>query len=194
MPRRERVRALRERRARTLSELEGCILGSLWLRGPSTPYAVRRVFLDSPSWHWSGSAGAVYPALRRLERWGLVDSVHAPRGDRKARRYELTRKGRNRFLAWLEPPFGPDVLSLPPDPVRTRMSFITVLSSARRAKFFAASVAGLRKTQTAAAVRMGDDEAERWARSAASDATRARIAWLEHAHRQARRNGRPRSS
>src|SRR6185436_15686794 len=109
-----------------------------------TPYAVRRSFQLSPSSHWSGSAGAVYPALARLEERGLVRSEHAPRGGRQAWRYAITARGNARFRAWLEPPFAPEVISVPPDPLRTRIHFLATMTSARRAKFVAAALAGLR--------------------------------------------------
>src|SRR5690242_14236558 len=99
----------RAKPARPLSDLEGCVLGCLWKHGASTPYAVRRMFLDSPSSHWSGSAGAVYPLLERLERGGLVASRHAPRGARDGWTYSLTAAGRRRLRAWLEPPFAAEV-------------------------------------------------------------------------------------
>jgi DNA-binding PadR family transcriptional regulator len=181
---------LHKARDRRLSELEGCILGTLWLRGASTAYAVRRVFLDSPSSHWSGSAGAVYPALERLENLELVDSEHASRGDREAWRYALTSAGRRRFLTWLEPPFPEEIVSLPPDPLRTRLSFIGMLTPARRAEFFAASAAALREMRKLWKARRSDDENECWAYAAAIDAMRARLEWFERASRQARSGGR----
>jgi DNA-binding PadR family transcriptional regulator len=52
--------------------LEGCVLGILWERGPCTAYAARKVLRESPSPYWSGSAGAVYPLLARLEGRRLV--------------------------------------------------------------------------------------------------------------------------
>jgi DNA-binding PadR family transcriptional regulator len=117
---------------RGLSELEGTVLGHLERHGPSTAYAVRREFLLSPSTHWSGSAGAVYPLLARLENAGAVRSKRTAQGDRKATLYSLTEKGRRRFLAWLEPPFSFEAISLPPDPLRTRVQFLAALPQARR--------------------------------------------------------------
>src|SRR5262245_13459166 len=49
--------------SRNLTELEGTALGVIWAGQPCTPYRVRRVFLDSPSPSWSGSAGAIYPLI-----------------------------------------------------------------------------------------------------------------------------------
>jgi hypothetical protein len=44
-----------------LSEIEGCVLGLLAVDGPATPYAIRKVFLESPNPQWSGNAGTIYP-------------------------------------------------------------------------------------------------------------------------------------
>jgi len=172
------VSAKRARRERPLSELEGCVLGHLLRRGPCTPYAVRRSFQLSPSSHWSGSAGAVYPALERLEERGLVRSVHAPRGGRKAWRYALTARGRARFNTWLEPPFAPDVLSVPPDPLRTRVHFFSTMTPARRARFVAAAVTGIGRHLEVLARSRGHDEDDRRALAAARHALRARMRWL----------------
>jgi len=171
-------------RERPLSELEGCILGHLARRGPCTPYAVRRSFQLSPSSHWSGSAGAVYPALERLEERGLVRSEHAPLGGRQAWLYALTARGRARFRAWLEPPFAPDVLSVPPDPLRTRVSFFSTLTPARRARFVAAALAGVRRHLEAIAGLRGHDEDDRLAHTAARHALRARVRWLQGLRRR----------
>ena len=55
-----------------LTDLEQAALGVVWRDGPCTPYQVRKQFLDSPTPSWSGSAGTIYPLMRRLEDMGLV--------------------------------------------------------------------------------------------------------------------------
>lgn len=83
-----------------LTELEGAILGVL-VRDPSaTAYRVRRVFQESRSAEWSGSAGAVYPAIRRL----VADRLIKERAEADARgthTYELTRAGKETYEEWL---------------------------------------------------------------------------------------------
>ena len=93
----------RAKRDRSLSQSR-VASGHLEKHGACTPYAVRRTFLDSPSSHWSGSAGRGAPGARAAREVRLVKSVRAPRGGRRARRYSLTAAGRRRFFAWLEPP------------------------------------------------------------------------------------------
>ncbi len=125
----------KERRRDRLSELEGAVLGAISVLEPCTAYAVRQTFLRSPSTRWSGSAGAIYPLVRRLERRGLLSSKPHATGRRQGRHYELTNEGRGALTAWIGPPFSEEVSSIPPDPLRTRLSFLAVLSSDRRDAF-----------------------------------------------------------
>lgn len=75
-------------------------MGAIKKRGPLTGYRLRRMFLDSPSLEWSGSAGAIYPAIRRLAKANLVRAGRI-RDQRGARCYSLTAKGRLAVTAWL---------------------------------------------------------------------------------------------
>jgi DNA-binding PadR family transcriptional regulator len=118
-----------------LSELEGCVLGLVWLLGPCTPYVVRKTFVQSPSSQWSGSAGAIYPLVRRLERRGLLQSKPSATGSRKSHHYELTAEGRQRLTDWLGPPFNENVTGILPDPIRTRLAFLEALPRSRRHSF-----------------------------------------------------------
>jgi len=176
---------------RGLSELEGCVLGYLWKYGASTAYAVRKELLDSPSSHWSGSAGAIYPLLERLERRGVVASSKGARGDRQHWTYDLTDDGREALMAWLAPPLAYDIISVAPDPLRTRMYFLGALSAARRAAFLAQArdklAAYIKELQAISQ----DDEFDRLATRGAIRATRARIAWLDDVQRSLARAGKP---
>lgn len=124
---------------RKLSELEGCVLGLLWEKGPSTPYAVRQVFLKSPSPQWSGSSGAIYPLLERLERRKLVRSKAHATGQRQGTLFSLTAAGTSAFRAWLGPPVPEWVIGIPPDPLRTRVNFLGALPAVKRAKLLRAA-------------------------------------------------------
>lgn len=123
------------RRRNRLSELEGAVLGAVSLLGPCTAYAVRRTFLRSPSTQWSGSGGAIYPLVRRLERRGLLSSRPFATGRRQGRHYELTNEGQELLTTWIGPPFSEEVSGIPPDPLRTRLSFLAVLPDDRRDVF-----------------------------------------------------------
>ncbi|MBL9095862.1 MAG: PadR family transcriptional regulator [Alphaproteobacteria bacterium] len=83
-----------------LTELEGAIF-SVLVRAPSaTAYRIRRVFQDSRSAEWSGSAGAVYPAIRRLVAERLIKE-RAEADGRGTHTYVLTPAGRTAYERWL---------------------------------------------------------------------------------------------
>jgi DNA-binding PadR family transcriptional regulator len=168
---------------RTLSELEGCVLGYLWKHGPCTAYAVRKEMLESPSSHWSGSAGAIYPLLERLEDGGLVASRKTSRGDRQHWLYELTKSGRDCLTEWLSPPLGRDLISVAPDPLRTRVYFLGALSPRQRARFLAQARENLERHIEELAAMPSVDEFDRLADRGAVRLTRARIAWLKEVER-----------
>jgi DNA-binding PadR family transcriptional regulator len=112
-----------------MTELEGAILGLLRDGRDTTPYAVRRQFQISPSAEWSGSAGAVYPAIRRLEAAGLIVG-RAQKDGRGTKRYALTETGRAAHDGWLcdvKRASGPGM-----DPFRTRAGQWFFLSPRRR--------------------------------------------------------------
>ena len=168
--------------ARDLTELEGIVLGIVWSRQPCTPYQVRREFADSPSPHWSGSAGAIYPLVSRLESAGLLRSVAHATGSRKSRLYNLTPAGRNALVRWVGPPLPPGILSVPPDPLRMRIAFMTVLPPARRRRFLEAIEKGLHEfleifERDYTERRLGDPQAELMAHGAVR-MQKTRLEWI----------------
>lgn len=166
------------------SELEGAVLGIVAREGPCTAYAVRKRFQASPSPQWSGSAGAIYPLVERLVERGWLRSRAQTSDRRKGRLYSLTPAGRSRLTAWLAPPLGPEVTGVPPDPLRTRLSFLAVLPAAARRAFVEEALAGNRAALQAARAdlreaRKGPDPWRRLVARGALAALRARKGWLE---------------
>jgi DNA-binding PadR family transcriptional regulator len=84
---------------RPITELEGAILSEIHHRGQKTAFQVRRAFASSFSLEWNGSAGAIYPAVKRLEREGFIHAG-AAEGGRAARRLSLTGPGIAALDAW----------------------------------------------------------------------------------------------
>jgi DNA-binding PadR family transcriptional regulator len=82
-----------------LTELEGAILSEIQNRGNDTAFKVYRAFEASQSLEWKASAGAVYPAVKRLEAKGYLE-VSAPEGGRAKRRLRLTNEGRSSLVEW----------------------------------------------------------------------------------------------
>ncbi len=131
-----------------LSELENVVLGVVNVNQPCSAYRVRMVFARSPSRHWSGSAGSIYPLVRRLESGGLLQSV-TRRGDGRATRlYRLTRRGRSRLLSWLRPPLPDGGHLVTMDPLRVRVRFMEALRPEERFALLEEAEAKLREKLT----------------------------------------------
>jgi DNA-binding PadR family transcriptional regulator len=109
---------------RGLTELEGAILSEIEHRGRRTAFQVRRAFAESFSLEWRGSAGAVYPAVRRLEGEGLL-SASEPAGGRKTRTLALTAIGREALLKWASDPLLASSSGV--DPFRLRAGIWSLL-------------------------------------------------------------------
>lgn len=112
-----------------LTELEGAILGVVRRDQNCTAYHIRQEFLTSPSAEWSGSAGAVYPAIRRMKSGGLVRE-RSQRDGRGTKTYVLTAAGKTAHDRWLcdvERAIGPGL-----DPFRTRAGFWPALAADKR--------------------------------------------------------------
>jgi DNA-binding PadR family transcriptional regulator len=172
-----------------LTELEGCVLGIVWSQGPCTAYAARRVFLDSPSPYWSGSAGAVYPLLARLEHRGLVRARAHRLGLRASRRFGITPRGRRLLERWLGPPLPDWVLGIPMDPLRTRMGFLGALPAREQSRFLAEAGRQARvhletSRRELARALAGSDVYEELVVRGAVASLEARLSWLSAARRR----------
>jgi DNA-binding PadR family transcriptional regulator len=84
------------------SSLEAALVGLL-ARGPASGYELRKVFQTTPLAAYSDSPGAVYPALRRLEKRGLVSGREAA-GGRRRKQLRLTATGRAWAQRWAAAP------------------------------------------------------------------------------------------
>ena len=81
--------------------LDWALLGLLH-QGPQAGYDLRRTFSSTPIAHFSDSPGTIYPALRRLERRGLIEPVPGePGSGRRRRPLRLTRSGEAALVEWL---------------------------------------------------------------------------------------------
>ena len=123
--------------ARVLTELESCVLGVTWQRGPCTAYVIRREFTISSSSHWSSSAGSIYPVLARLESLELIAAEEASWGTGTKKQYRITDAGLGTLKEWLGPPLEAWAGASTYDPIRTRMYFLGALTPAKRRRFVA---------------------------------------------------------
>jgi DNA-binding PadR family transcriptional regulator len=91
-----------------LTSFEHILLGLICAE-PSSGYDLKRRFATTPMGVYQPSSGTLYPALRRLERQGLVrpQSSHDPQSTRQRRVYEATGTGRAAHTSWLRTPVEP---------------------------------------------------------------------------------------
>jgi DNA-binding PadR family transcriptional regulator len=87
-----------------LTTLEYGLLGLVGM-APMSGYDVHKVFETTPLAHFSSSPGAIYTALRRLERRGLLGARLDRTTEARPRRvYSLSEAGDAALLAWLREP------------------------------------------------------------------------------------------
>ncbi len=116
------------------TELECCVLGIIRQLQPCTAYQVRRELQISQSSFWSGSAGSVYPLLRRLTDRGSVTAAHEAWGERSKQLYRLTRAGERELKRWTTTlPAWAGAVTV--DPIRTRVFFFDLLTPRQRMAF-----------------------------------------------------------
>lgn len=154
-----------------LTDLEGAALAVIARRGRVTRYALMQAFAGSPSGFWSGSAGAVYPMIRRLLAARMLNAHAASDGRRKRVDYDMTAKGRAAFEAWLLDAGRAADMGM--DPLRTRLISLDLLPAARRKTFLNEVAAEI--ARIAASPAFEDDRA---ARAVHESWLAARMAWI----------------
>jgi len=121
-----------------VSTLERTLLGLVALDQPCTAYHIRQRFIQSPSPRWSGSAGAIYPALSRLTERGLLAAREDSENPRRARWLRITSRGRKALKdALLAPVTRRDVMDY--DPLRARVRALGALPASSRVEALAHS-------------------------------------------------------
>jgi DNA-binding PadR family transcriptional regulator len=87
-----------------LTTFEYALLGLIGM-SPMTGYDVHKVFDSTPLTHFSSSPGAIYPALGRLSRIGLLEArLDAAKETRPRRVFSLTAAGGQALDLWLHQP------------------------------------------------------------------------------------------
>ncbi|WDI30431.1 PadR family transcriptional regulator [Hyphococcus flavus] len=127
--------------ARDLTNLENVALAHLWKVQPCTGHQLRLAFESSSAGRYSGSSGAIYPLLRRLESSGLIRSRVGANGEQQKKLYTITARGlaaAKRWLLKLEPK---DAFA--DDPIKTRFQYIRLLDEKFQAEWFRLAIAAL---------------------------------------------------
>jgi DNA-binding PadR family transcriptional regulator len=92
---------------RPLTSFEQVLLGVITAE-PRSGYGLKKLFSASPAGVYQPSAGALYPALRRLEARGLLSAEQKVSSGRRALRlYQATPAGRAAHVDWLREPVAP---------------------------------------------------------------------------------------
>ena len=86
-----------------LSTTSYVVLGMIALRGPSTPYDLKRAVGHSVGYFWHFPHAQLYSEPERLRDAGLLDRVSEQDG-RRRKTYSLTDEGRDAVRAWLASP------------------------------------------------------------------------------------------
>jgi DNA-binding PadR family transcriptional regulator len=179
-----------------ITELEGAVLGVVWSLGPITAYGVLQRFSASTTRGWSASTGAIYPAIKRLTREGLLESTPELQDRRSTRLLAITEAGKSALRDWimgLEHWMG----GAPVDPVRTRMNYIGILSRGQQLALVENARSNARRALNEIASFVPDPGHHREGVAIAARGVRAdieaRIAWLGEVEKLLSRNGQGRT-
>jgi len=169
---------------RDLSRMELAVLGLVHKGAPCTTYWIRRQFQASKSSFFSGSAGGVYPAVRRLERRRLVVAAERQEGRKRSREYRLTQEGLEALRRWLSPPLPPEDVAFTMDPLRTRVFALDALPPPERRRFVAAALKQARRFAAEVEAeteekRLSGDRFDHLGSLGVTYEARARVRWLE---------------
>jgi PadR family transcriptional regulator AphA len=92
-----------ERSTERLSTTSYVVLGMIGLRGPSTPYDLKRAVGHSVGYFWSFPHAQLYSEPQRLEKMGLLELETEDSG-RRRKIYSITEAGRAAVRDWLASP------------------------------------------------------------------------------------------
>ena len=123
------------------SLLAYALLGLVQQR-PRSGYDLRKIFANTPMGTFSDSPGAIYPALQRLEKRGLVSGrVHPSRGIRRRRLYRPTSSGKRAFKALQTKTIARDDVIHRVDELMLRFSFMDETAGSAQAIRFLKALA-----------------------------------------------------
>ena len=100
------------------------LIGLIHLQ-PQTGYDLRKVFETTPMGHYSSSPGAIYPALKRLEKDGWIEGqVEGQQTLRPKRVYSTTERGVAMLRRWVSQPVAKDDIVWRDDELMLRFAFM----------------------------------------------------------------------
>jgi len=112
---------------KSVTDLEAMIIGSVVKSPDRTRYSVRMVFQRSLSGYWSGSAGAVYPAVDRLIARKFLKESPSGTASRPSKSLVATKAGQRQLAEWMNDTSGPALALI--DPLRVKINFLDIVHS-----------------------------------------------------------------
>jgi DNA-binding PadR family transcriptional regulator len=121
----------------------GYALIGLLHQQPLSGYDVKKIFASSPMGGFSDSPGAIYPALSRLEKRGLVRSeIEGSTGLRRRRVFHITPSGLAALKAWQRKPIVDEDVVRHLGELLLRFAFMDETLGAERSQAFLQEFAG----------------------------------------------------
>lgn len=155
-----------------LTDLEAAVLAKIAREGSVTSYGIAKEFSESMSEFWSGSAGAIYPATRRLVQRGLIVATSPDNGGHTRTEYQLSREGRRAMKGWLLDVERASGLGF--DPLRSRLVNLELVTENERQKFLAAV-----EERVAAAARAEPGTDNPQLRAIHESVMKSRLGWIK---------------
>ncbi|MDX1582290.1 MAG: PadR family transcriptional regulator [Thermoanaerobaculia bacterium] len=121
---------------RSPTTLEYALLG-LVRQVPRSGYDLRKIFEETALGSYSGSPGAIYPALRRLEKQGLIEGeIDATTTLRPRKVFRPTKAGTEVLHGWLSAKIEREDVERRVDELMLRFAFHGLLDSAVETRHF----------------------------------------------------------
>lgn len=97
---------------------------------PASGYDLRKIFSSTSLKSYSDSPGAIYPALGRLEKQGLIrGTIEDGAGLRRRQLFRVTAKGISELKKWIARPIAREDLLRGPQEVMLRFAFSEMVVS-----------------------------------------------------------------
>lgn len=109
---------------KTLTSIDYIILGLLHA-SPLTGYGIRKIFETTPIGIYSSSPGTIYPALKRLQKTGLI--VSAESNGKSV--FQIQKRGTNALIEWLQSPITSEDIQRRMSELILRFAFMDSLVS-----------------------------------------------------------------
>jgi DNA-binding PadR family transcriptional regulator len=125
-------------------DLDYCVAGVVWRDGPVSAYRVRERFRASMTPAWSSSCGTIYPVIRRLLAEELITATD-PINRRGTQLLEITAGGKEAVTEWILR-IAPATAAPVPDPIRTRLQYLSVLPEDVANRFMADAISATQQS------------------------------------------------